>query len=112
MPPLLPLPLLLLQVLVSLGTAASLVISYGLAVVVQVQPWYEAQYIIPMMGMLLGNACSGIAVGLSTVLDDLSTGGWVGTTAALRGSSCIKVPADARLGCCCQAQSTCTLCCI
>lgn len=41
---------------------------------VQVQPWYDAQYLIPMLGMLLGNACSGIAVGLSTVLDELSTG--------------------------------------
>lgn len=41
----------------------------------QVHPWYDAQYLIPMLGMLLGNACSGIAVGLSTVLDELSAGG-------------------------------------
>ena len=33
------------------------------------------QYLIPMLGMLLGNACSGVAVGLSTVLDELSSGG-------------------------------------
>ncbi len=32
------------------------------------------QYLIPMLGMLLGNACSGVAVGLSTVLDELSSG--------------------------------------
>ncbi|GAB4820660.1 hypothetical protein N2152v2_007706 [Parachlorella kessleri] len=65
---------MLLQVLMALGIASSLVLSYGLAVVVQVHPWYDAQYLIPMLGMLLGNACSGIAVGLSTVLEELSTG--------------------------------------
>lgn len=32
------------------------------------------QYLIPMLGMLLGNACSGVAVGLSTILDELSAG--------------------------------------
>ena len=41
----------------------------------QVHPWWDAQYLIPMLGMLLGNACSGIAVGLSTVLEELSAGG-------------------------------------
>lgn len=62
------------QVLGALGFACSLVISYGLAVVVQVRPWWDAQYLIPMLGMLLGNACSGVAVGLSTILDEFSTG--------------------------------------
>jgi hypothetical protein len=32
------------------------------------------QYLIPMLGMLLGNACSGVAVGLSTILDEMSSG--------------------------------------
>ena len=36
--------------------------------------WWDAQYLIPMLGMMLGNACSGVAVGLSAVLDELSTG--------------------------------------
>ncbi|KAL4457599.1 hypothetical protein ABPG75_012464 [Micractinium tetrahymenae] len=65
---------MLLQVLGALGLASSAVISYGLALVVQVSPWYDPQYLIPMLGMLLGNACSGVAVGLSTILDELSTG--------------------------------------
>lgn len=67
-------PGMLLQVLGAMGIAASLVISYGLAVVVQVHPWYSAQYMIPMLGMLLGNACSGVAVGLSSILDEFSNG--------------------------------------
>jgi putative ABC transport system permease protein len=65
---------MLLQVLGALGLAGSAIISYGLALVVQVSPWYDPQYLIPMLGMLLGNACSGVAVGLSTVLDELSSG--------------------------------------
>lgn len=40
------------------------------------------QYLIPMLGMLLGNACSGVAVGLSTILDELSAGRWGGPQAS------------------------------
>ncbi|KAL4857919.1 ATP-binding cassette sub-family G member 2 [Chlorella vulgaris] len=65
---------MLLQVLTVLGLASSAIISYGLALVVRVSPWYDPQYLIPMLGMLLGNACSGVAVGLSTILDELSSG--------------------------------------
>ncbi|KAL4418920.1 hypothetical protein ABPG77_003710 [Micractinium sp. CCAP 211/92] len=67
-------PGMLPQVLGALGLASSVIISYGLALVVQVSPWYDPQYLIPMLGMLLGNACSGVAVGLSTILDELSAG--------------------------------------
>ena len=63
-----------LQVRVSLGFAGAVVLSWGLAVVVQVSPWWDPQYLIPMLGMLLGNACSGVAVGLSTILEELDTG--------------------------------------
>lgn len=50
------------------------IISYTLILVIGVQPWYDAQYLIPMLGMILGNACSGVAVGLSSVLEELSSG--------------------------------------
>ena len=65
---------MLWQVLVALGAPSSAMLAYGLGVVVRPSPWYEAQYLVPVMGMLLGNACSGVAVGLSTLLDDLSGG--------------------------------------
>lgn len=134
-PPRRPLPVAPPQVLGALGLAGSVIISYGLALVVQVSPWYDpqasaggvgeagrraggvgqgrlghvapaaavrwlgiawpachacssahtcmrlgtpavpiSQSLIPMLGMLLGNACSGVAVGLSTILDELSAG--------------------------------------
>jgi putative ABC transport system permease protein len=60
------------QVLAAMGVACAAVITFGLAAVVRASPWYDAQYMIPMLGMLLGNACSAVAVGLSSALDDLS----------------------------------------
>jgi len=34
-----------------------------LAVVVNVEPWYEARYFIPIAGMLIGNSMTGVALG-------------------------------------------------
>jgi putative ABC transport system permease protein len=41
----------------AVGTAA-------LVAVVRVEPWYRAQYAIPLMGMILGNTLSGISLAL------------------------------------------------
>jgi len=41
--------------------------------VVGVDPWYEPQYVIPLIGMILGNSLTGIALGLDRFLDHLST---------------------------------------
>jgi putative ABC transport system permease protein len=40
--------------------------------VVGVEPWYEPQYVIPLIGMILGNSLTGIALGLDRFLDNLS----------------------------------------
>ena len=58
-------------VLLLLGIASSITIFFGLAVVVNISPWWEAGYLIPMLGMLMGNGLSSIAVGLTAVLDEL-----------------------------------------
>ncbi|MHB1016714.1 MAG: ABC transporter permease [Coriobacteriia bacterium] len=39
--------------------------------VVQVEPWYRAQYVIPLAGMVLGNSMTGIALALERVFADL-----------------------------------------
>ena len=39
--------------------------------VVQVQPWYEPRYVIPIAGMVLGNSMTGIALALERVFSDL-----------------------------------------
>jgi len=36
----------------------------ALTVIINIKPWYEPQYSIPLLGMLLGNTMSGIAIAL------------------------------------------------
>lgn len=39
--------------------------------VIQVDPWYEPQYFIPLLGMVLGNTLTGISLSLDTFLERL-----------------------------------------
>lgn len=64
-----------LQTLMCLGSSAGVFLVYSMLIIIQIHPWYQPQYFIPVLGMLLGNAISGISVGLTTVLEELSTGG-------------------------------------
>ena len=50
----------LLSVLVS----AALVTGLAMGGIVQVEPWYDPQYLIPLLGMVLGNTLTGISLGL------------------------------------------------
>lgn len=40
-------------------------------VVIGVETWYEPRYVIPLLGMLLGNGLTGISLGLDRMLSDL-----------------------------------------
>ncbi len=42
-------------------------------VVVGVDPWWEPQYVIPLLGMILGNSLTGISLCLDRFLDALAT---------------------------------------
>jgi putative ABC transport system permease protein len=44
----------------------------ALLVIVRVEPWYQPQYLIPLLGMLLGNTMNGIAI----ALDNLTRNAW------------------------------------
>ncbi len=44
----------------------------GLTLMISVDPWYQPQYSIPLLGMLLGNTMNGIALGL----DQLTSRVW------------------------------------
>lgn len=48
------------------------VLLLALTVIIGVQPWYQPQYLIPLLGMLLGNTMSGVAI----ALDNLTRGAW------------------------------------
>jgi putative ABC transport system permease protein len=53
---------LLPVVWLSLFISCILTLSYTIAIIIQPEIWYEPQYVIPLMGMLLGNAMNSAAV--------------------------------------------------
>jgi putative ABC transport system permease protein len=60
-----------------IGTLSMFISSFSvtlltLTVIIQAQPWYSVQYLIPLLGMLLGNTMSGIAI----ALDNLTQNAW------------------------------------
>jgi putative ABC transport system permease protein len=60
--------------LVSVFGAAFVVTGVALAGIIRVRPWYEAQYFIPVLGMVLGNMLNGVSLALDRYLDGLTTG--------------------------------------
>lgn len=44
--------------------ASSWTIGATTFVIIGVEPWYRPQYVIPLIGMLLGNTLNGISLGL------------------------------------------------
>lgn len=60
-----------------LGTLSMFLSSFSITLlallaIVRVEPWYQPQYLIPLLGMLLGNTMSGIAISL----DNLTRSAW------------------------------------
>ncbi len=49
---------------VSIALAAVFVTAVALGSAIQPDPWYHPQYAIPLLGMLLGNTLTGVALGL------------------------------------------------
>lgn len=55
--------------LVAIMGASFLVTGFALTGVLRADPWYEPQYLIPLLGMLLGNALNGISLGLDRFVE-------------------------------------------
>jgi len=63
----------------AIGTLSMFLSSFSvtllaLLVVIRVEPWYQPKYLIPLLGMLLGNTMNGIAI----ALDNLTRQAWEG----------------------------------
>lgn len=61
-----------------IGTMSMFISSFSITLlalhlVVRVDPWYQPQYLIPLLGMLLGNTMSGIAI----AMDNLTQNAWL-----------------------------------
>lgn len=55
--------------LVMILAASFLVTGFALVGVLRVEPWFDPQYLIPLLGMLLGNALTGISLGLDRFME-------------------------------------------
>lgn len=62
------------HVLGSLAAAGAVVLAYGLLLIVQTHPWWDAQRSLPILAMLLGITISAVSAGLSAALNDLAQG--------------------------------------
>ena len=59
-----------LNTLLSMWGSSWLVGVYALALIFRgIEPWYQPQYVIPIMGMILGNTLNGISIGLDSILE-------------------------------------------
>ena len=56
---------------IALTVSTSATLAYVIAAVVQVHPWYEPQYIIPIAGMILGNSMTSAALAGDRLQSDL-----------------------------------------
>jgi putative ABC transport system permease protein len=57
---------------VSLLCGSFLVTGFTVSGIIQVNPWYDPQYLIPLLGMILGNALTGTSLALERFMEDLT----------------------------------------
>jgi putative ABC transport system permease protein len=73
--------------IVSVWVSSWLIAAIGLFVVIRIRPWYEPQYAIPILGMILGNTLTGVSLGIERMTQELTSGrGTVEMILALGGS--------------------------
>jgi len=58
--------------LLAMGATCLVVGAVVTQVVVGAQPWYDPQYVIPLLGMILGNSLNGVSLCLERLLEHLS----------------------------------------
>ncbi|MFQ5840657.1 MAG: iron export ABC transporter permease subunit FetB [Candidatus Methylomirabilales bacterium] len=65
------LPALSMMAAGSLALGSAITLAFSTQVVLRVSPWYDPQYLIPMGGMILGNAMNGAALAGERLQGDL-----------------------------------------
>jgi putative ABC transport system permease protein len=57
---------------VSIFASSTLMIGVTIVGIIRVEPWYDPQYVIPILGMILGNSLTGVALALDRFTEDLT----------------------------------------
>jgi len=58
--------------ILSIWAGSWLVAAVGLFAVIRIHPWYEPQYAIPILGMILGNTLTGVSLGIERMTEELT----------------------------------------
>lgn len=67
------------------GTLSSII--YFLLIVVNISPWYDPRYFIPISGMLIGNSMTGITLGVTRLVDGMRSKKHIVETALMLGAT-------------------------
>lgn len=51
--------------------AAGLVTVFAMTLLLRPHPWHDPRYVIPLLGMILGNTMTGVALGLNTLTHEV-----------------------------------------
>jgi putative ABC transport system permease protein len=87
----------LLDSIVSVWLSCWLIAAIGLYAVIGVRPWYEPQYAIPILGMILGNCLTGVSLGMDRMTQELISGrNTIETILALGGTRWEAAQSSAR----------------
>jgi len=60
---------MILDTTISMASVAFVIGAVVTQIIIDVKPWYHPQYVIPLLGMLLGNSLNGVSLALDTFLD-------------------------------------------
>lgn len=60
----------IIAISMSVGTISSLL--FFLLIIVNIKPWYNPRYFIPIAGMLIGNSMTGITLGVSKLVSSMN----------------------------------------
>jgi len=60
-------------IVISMLSGTLISVLYFIVVVIGLSPWYDPQYFIPIAGMLIGNAMTGISIGVNKLIQDMTT---------------------------------------
>jgi putative ABC transport system permease protein len=61
-----------LDSIAAIWLSAWLIMAVGLFAVIRVHPWYEPQYAIPILGMILGNTLTAVSLGMERMTHELT----------------------------------------
>ncbi len=58
--------------LFSIWIPSWMIMGVGLVLILRIEPWYSPQYVIPVLGMIMGNTLTGVSLGLDRITNELT----------------------------------------